>query len=43
MVWLFSKFDDDAKKMMSMEPTPVETFQTKVEDDNLYVGIDMGG
>ena len=43
MVWLFSKFDDDAKKMMSMEPRPVETFQTKVEDDVLYVGIDMGG
>ena len=30
MMWLFSKFDPDAKKMMSMEPTPLETFDTKV-------------
>ena len=41
MTWLFSKFDDDAKKMMSMEPTPVETFETKVEDDFVWVGIDQ--
>tara|TARA_Y100001934_G_scaffold234146_1_gene284019 strand:+ start:927 stop:1340 length:414 start_codon:yes stop_codon:yes gene_type:complete len=41
MMWLFSKFDADAKKMMEMEPTPVETFKTKVEDDHVWVGIDM--
>ena len=39
MMWLFSKFDADAKKMMSMEPKPVETFLTKVEDDFVWVGI----
>lgn len=42
MMWLFSKFDADAKKMMGMPPTPVETFMTKVEDGHVYVGIDMG-
>ena len=42
MMWLFSKFDADAKKMMEMPPTPVETFMTKVEDGHVYVGIDMG-
>ena len=42
MMWLFSKFDADAKKMMSMEPKPVETFPTKVEDDYVWVGIDQG-
>ena len=42
MMWLFSKFDADAKKMMSMEPKPVETFLTKVEDDYVWVGIDQG-
>ena len=41
MMWLFSKFDADAKKMMAMEPAPVETFKTKVEDGHVYVGIDM--
>ena len=41
MVWLFSKFDKDAKEMMTMEPKPVETFLTKVEDDHVWVGIDM--
>jgi hypothetical protein len=41
MMWLFSKFDADAKKMMSMEPKPVETFSTKVEDDHLWIGIDQ--
>ena len=41
MMWLFSKFDPDAKKMMSMEPTPVETFDTKVEDDHVWVGINQ--
>ena len=41
MVWLFSKFDKDAKEMMTMEPKPVETFLTKVEDDHVGVGIDM--
>ena len=40
MIWLFSKFDKDAKEMMSMEPTPVEVFRTKVEDDYVWVGID---
>tara|TARA_B100001250_G_scaffold77840_1_gene63877 strand:+ start:1429 stop:1845 length:417 start_codon:yes stop_codon:yes gene_type:complete len=40
MMWLFSKFDSDAKKMMTMEPKPVETFQTKVEEDHVWVGID---
>jgi len=24
-----------------MEPTPVETFETKVEDDYVWVGIDQ--
>ena len=42
MIWLFSKFDADAKKMMSMEPKPVETFPTKIEDDHVWVGIDQG-
>ena len=42
MMWLFSKFDADAKKMMEMPPTPVETFMTKVVDGHVYVGIDMG-
>tara|TARA_B100000900_G_scaffold401514_1_gene406282 strand:- start:293 stop:709 length:417 start_codon:yes stop_codon:yes gene_type:complete len=42
MMWLFSKFDADAKKMMSMEPKPVETFFTKVEDDFVWVGINQG-
>ena len=41
-MWLFSKFDADAKKMMAMEPKPVEKFQTKVEDDFVWVGIDQG-
>mgnify|MGYP001460395484 FL=1 len=41
MMWLFSKFDKDAKEMMTMEPKPVETFLTKVEDDHVWVGIDM--
>ena len=41
MIWLFSKFDADAKKMMSMEPKPVETFPTKIEDDHVWVGIDQ--
>ena len=41
MIWLFSKFDADAKKMMSMEPKPVETFSTKIEDDHVWVGIDQ--
>ena len=41
MMWLFSKFDKDAKEMMAMEPKPVETFLTKVEDDHVWVGIDM--
>ena len=41
MMWLFSKFDKDAKEMMIMEPKPVETFLTKVEDDHVWVGIDM--
>ena len=40
MMWLFTKFDPDAKKMMTMEPKPVETFHTKVEDGNVWVGID---
>ena len=40
MVWLFSKFDKDAKKMMEMEPKPAETFSTKVEDGYVWVGID---
>jgi len=26
---------------MSMEPKPVETFSTKVEDDHLWIGIDQ--
>ena len=39
MTWLFSKMDPDAKKMMSKEPKPVETFPTKVEDDHVWVGI----
>ena len=43
MMWLFSKFDKDAKEMMTMEPKPVETFLTKVEDDHVWVGIDMNG
>ena len=42
MIWLFSKFDADAKKMMSMEPKPLETFLTKVENDCVWVGIDQG-
>ena len=41
MMWLFSKFDKDAKEIMTMEPKPVETFLTKVEDDHVWVGIDM--
>jgi len=40
MIWLFSKFDNDAKEMMAMKPTPVEVFQTKVEDGFVWVGID---
>ena len=40
MMWLFTKFDPDAKKMMTMEPKSVETFHTKVEDDHVWVGID---
>ena len=40
MMWLFTKFDPDAKKMMTMEPKPVETFHTKVEDNHVWVGID---
>ena len=39
MMWLFTKFDPDAKKMMTMEPKSVETFHTKVEDDHVWVGI----
>lgn len=41
MIWLFSKFDADAKKMMTMEPKPVETFPTKIADDHVWVGIDQ--
>ena len=40
MIWLFSKFDNDAKEMMAMKPTSVEVFQTKVEDGFVWVGID---
>ena len=40
MMWLFTKFDPDAKKMMTMEPKSVEIFHTKVEDDHVWVGID---
>ena len=40
MMWLFTKFDSDAKKMMTMEPKSVEIFHTKVEDDYVWVGID---
>ena len=40
MMWLFSKFDADAKKMMTMEPKPVETFPTKVEDGHVWVSIE---
>lgn len=39
MIWLFSKFDNDAKEMMAMKPTSVEVFQTKVEDGFVWVGI----
>lgn len=39
MIWLFSKFDNDAKEMMAMKSTPVEVFQTKVEDGFVWVGI----
>ena len=42
MMWLFSKFDPDVKTMMSMDPKPVETFLTKVEDDCVWVGINQG-
>ena len=42
MMWLFSKFDADAKKMMSMEPQSLETFPTKVVEDHVWVGIDQG-
>ena len=41
MTSLFSKMDPDAKKMMSMDPKPVETFDTKVEDDHVWVGINQ--
>ena len=41
MTWLFSKFDPAAKEMMEMEPKPLETFLTKVEDNHVWVGIDM--
>ena len=41
MSWLFSKFDADAKKMMEMDPKPLETFKTKIEDDYVWVGIDQ--
>tara|TARA_S200000501_G_scaffold175815_1_gene165506 strand:+ start:15488 stop:15901 length:414 start_codon:yes stop_codon:yes gene_type:complete len=41
MSWLFSKFDADAKKMMEMNPKPLETFKTKIEDDCVWVGIDQ--
>ena len=41
MTWLFSKMDPDAKKMMSMDPKPVETFDTKVEVDHVWVGINQ--
>ena len=40
MVWLFSKFDKDAKEMMSMKPTKAEVFKTKVEEEYVWVGID---
>ena len=40
MMWLFSKFDADAKKMMTMEPKPAETFPTKVEDGHVWVSIE---
>ena len=39
MTWLFTKMDTAAKKMMSMERKPVETFPPKVEDDHVWVGI----
>ena len=42
MMWLFSKFDPDMKRMMAMDPAPLETFKTKVEDDHVWVGIDQG-
>ena len=41
MGWLFSKFDPDIKKMMAMEPTPLEIFKTKVEDEYVWVGINQ--
>jgi len=40
MMWLFSKFDTDAKKMMTMEPKPAEVFSTKIEDGYIWVNIE---
>jgi nitrite reductase/ring-hydroxylating ferredoxin subunit len=40
MIWLYSKFDKDAKEMMSMEPTKAEVFKTKVEEEYVWVGIE---
>lgn len=37
---LFLKGNKQAEGMMDMEPIPVDTFMTKVEDDHLWVGFD---
>ena len=37
---IFLKGNKQADGMMDMEPTPVNTFMTKVEDDYVWVGID---
>mgnify|MGYP001355159018 CR=1 FL=1 len=37
---IFLKGNKQADGMMDMEPTPVNTFMTKVEDDHVWVGID---
>ena len=37
----FLKDNKQAEGMMEMEPTPVETFQTKIIDDYVWIGIDQ--
>ena len=38
---IFLKDNKQAEGMMEMEPTPVETFQTKIIDDYVWIGIDQ--
>ena len=38
---IFLKDNKQAEGMMEMDPTPIETFQTKILNDHVWVGMDQ--